>query len=158
MKGKLILLIFALFLPLAILSFLFSTDGGIITSHKDVSQTKRMLVGIVPISVEIADSVVTQTRGLSFRDSLGDNEGLLFVFAKDDTHGIWMKDMRFPIDIVWADAQGKIIHTESSVHPNTYPSVFGPQEKSRYVLELPSGFLDIHGVGAGNTLSFPLDF
>src|SRR3989344_4329125 len=58
-------------------------------------------VGETTVMAEVADTLALQTRGLSGRTSLGEGEGMLFIFDQEGTHGIWMKDMHFAIDIVW---------------------------------------------------------
>ena len=48
--------------------------------------------------------------GLMFRPSLPEDRGMLFVFGELDFHGIWMKNCRFPIDIVWLDEERRVVH------------------------------------------------
>ena len=91
--------------------------------------------------VEIADTPVAQRQGLSGRSHLPVGHGLLFIFDKEGRHGIWMKDMLFPIDIVWLDGNGREVHQEKEVRPDTYPEVFTPPVPARYVLELNAGTL-----------------
>lgn len=158
MKAKLILLLFALLLPIALFGWLSSRDAALFNVSRSKTPMRTMLISSVPVSVEVADTVAKQTRGLSGRKSLPENTGLLFVFAADGRHGIWMKDMLFPIDIAWADAEGALVHLERAVSPDTYPQVFAPEKDARYVIELPAGFFEIHGIVAGDTLSLPLDF
>ena len=57
----------------------------------------------------IADSDVERKRGLSGRPNLVDGTGMLFVFKESGEHGIWMKDMRFPIDILWLDERLRVV-------------------------------------------------
>lgn len=52
-------------------------------------------------NVEIASTTLEQTRGLSFRPSLGANDGMLFLFGSPGTQTFWMKDMNFPLDMIW---------------------------------------------------------
>lgn len=104
-------------------------------------------VGGVIIQVEVADSQQEQTRGLSGRDSLPTGSGLLFDFKGEGEWGIWMKDMRFPIDIVWAN--DTVVTVAYNVSPDTYPQVFNPTAPARYVLELPAGYAAAHGIVEG---------
>src|SRR4051812_48326835 len=57
------------------------------------------------ISIEVADTPEARERGPSGRESLPQGSGVLFVFDAPATYGFWMKDMRFPIDIVWLDEE-----------------------------------------------------
>lgn len=99
-------------------------------------------IGMATISVEIADTQAEQTQGLSGRASLGANEGVLFVFDKSDYYGFWMKDMLFPIDIIWIDEHMRVIGTTKNISPDTYPNVFYPPAPSQFVLETALGALD----------------
>lgn len=89
--------------------------------------------------VEIADTDFLRAKGLSGHKPLSDYEGMLFMFDRPDTYGFWMKDMTFPIDIIWIDENWKIVHIENSVSPNTYPQSFYPDFPAKYVLEVKAG-------------------
>lgn len=110
------------------------------------------MIGGTPISVEIADTDFLRERGLSGRESLGPEEGMLFVFPTEGLYQFWMKDMRFSIDIVWLDAEYRIADVHQRVNPETYPEIFTPKVKAQYVLELPAGFFENHQLKAGNIL------
>lgn len=70
-------------------------------------------VGSATFSVELATSSIAQARGLSFRDSLGANDGMLFIFSQRGVKTFWMKDMNFPLDIIWiGNASGTTGATE----------------------------------------------
>ncbi|MES2985556.1 MAG: CapA family protein [Patescibacteria group bacterium] len=94
------------------------------------------------IFAELATTTEARTLGLSGRKKLPDRTGLLFVFEAQGMHGIWMKDMLFPIDIYWFDQSFKLIDKRLSVSPETYPDVFYPKLKATYVLETKAGLLD----------------
>jgi uncharacterized membrane protein (UPF0127 family) len=91
------------------------------------------------IEVQLADSVDLQALGLSGRDGLSKKSGLLFVFNQDAYYPFWMKDMSFAIDIIWINADKKIVHIEHAIQPYTYPQTFASPELARYVLEVASG-------------------
>jgi uncharacterized membrane protein (UPF0127 family) len=65
-------------------------------------------IGGDAFSVELATSSLTQARGLSGRTGLGENAGMLFLFNKPGVQNFWMKDMQFPIDIIWI-GDGKVL-------------------------------------------------
>lgn len=103
-------------------------------------QTGLMIeIGEHRIPVEIADSESERVLGLSGREELLPNTGLLFVFNKPSIQGIWMKDMRFSIDIVFLDAEFRVINLYQGVAPETFPTVFYSSAPALYVLELNSG-------------------
>lgn len=93
------------------------------------------------IRVEIADTDEERIMGLSGREALAEGTGMLFVFEEGALQGIWMKDMKFPIDIIWLDESLNIIDIEKNVTPDTYPHVFYPPRPVKYVLETNPGEL-----------------
>ena len=99
-KTKLLVLIFSI-VAITIVGFLST-----------VNYKSKLVLGGKTFSVDVADTVYTQAKGLSNRQSLGYNEGMLFIFKDVDIHGFWMKDMLFPIDIIWMDENLKINHIE----------------------------------------------
>lgn len=76
--------------------------------------------------------------GLSGRDGLEDNSGMIFVFPDERDQCIWMKDMKFALDIIWLNPEKNIIAIEQNVSPETYPNQYchGP---AKYVIELNAG-------------------
>lgn len=105
-------------------------------------EEKTLTVGDATLQVEIAQTAEQKITGLSYRPSLAEGRGMLFIFNTDGRHGIWMKDMQFPIDIIWIDAAMKVVHIEKSVAPDTYPQAFTPPTPARYVLEVPAGYTE----------------
>ncbi len=102
------------------------------------------------IRVDIADTPEKREAGLSGRESLAQDEGMLFVFPEDGIYAFWMKDMRFSIDILWISHAGMVVELQKSVSPETYPATFVPSKDARYVLELPSGWIEAHIVEIGD--------
>lgn len=102
----------------------------------------------------VADTSDKRTKGLSGKQFLPSGTSMLFVFDKPDLYGIWMKDMLFPLDIVWLDKNKVVVHSLSNVQPSTYPHVFYPSKQAVYVIEFRAGFLEERGVKKGDTLFF----
>lgn len=101
----------------------------------------------------VVDTPALRTQGLSGRKTLATSTGMFFVFDKADAYGFWMKDMKFPIDIIWLDEKGTIVHIEEKISPDTYPKIFIPPQKSLYVLEVNQGFASQNGLKVGNILN-----
>lgn len=116
---------------------------------------QTITIGQANVIVEIANTDEARKLGLSKRSNLASEHGMLFVFPKDANWGIWMKDMNFSIDILWADAAGKVVALNTDVSPQTYPSIFYPHNYTRYVLEVPAGFAAAHGITVGAQMSLP---
>lgn len=108
-----------------------------------------------PITVEIADTDASRVQGLSGRQSLLPNHGMLFVFGHDGFFSFWMKDMHFPIDMVWVSAVGNIVYMQENISPNTYPQSFVSTTSARYVLELPAHYVSEHHVKVGDNAVLP---
>jgi hypothetical protein len=107
------------------------------------------------LPIELATTSAEQVKGLSDRREIG-STGLLFIFPDTDTHGIWMKDMQFSIDILWLDSEYKVIHIEENVSPITFPKIFYPSQPSKYVFEADSGFTQKYKIEVGEKLEFSL--
>lgn len=103
--------------------------------------------------LEVADTDLSRAKGLSGRDALTANKGMLFIFDEAGNQCFWMKDMRFNLDIIWTDQQKKIIKIEENVSPDTYPDSFC-SDNTQYVLEFSQGFAVKYGLKVGTTLQF----
>lgn len=90
--------------------------------------------------IEIADTSEKRARGLSFRQSLAGNRGMLFVFASKGRHSFWMKDMLFPLDIIWLDENYQAVFIKENAQPcqGECPSLV-PDKEAKYVLEINAG-------------------
>lgn len=102
--------------------------------------------------VSIAADAAERRQGLSGTAPLREREGKLFIFPQSDRYGFWMKDMNYPIDILWFNAMGVLVHTEVEVQPDTYPTTFTPNVPARYVLEVAAGEASRLGLAVGDTL------
>lgn len=89
-------------------------------------------------NIERADTEASRKKGLSGRDSIGAKDAMLFVFDKPGQRCMWMKDMKFSIDMVWLDASKRIVAIEHNVSPDTYPKNFC-HDNAQYVLEFAAG-------------------
>lgn len=110
------------------------------------------------IEVEVMVSDQDRATGLMFRPSLADDKGMLFVFERADFHGIWMKNCRFPIDIVWLDEDRRIVHVAEGAAPckaDPCP-VYEPLRRAQYVIELNAGQARREGAAVGEAVSFRL--
>ena len=128
--------------------------NGPLAQTMNISRT-TVQVGEHIVHAEVADTLALQTRGLSGRAGLAEGEGMLFIFDEAGVHGIWMKDMRFSIDIIWAADDGTILTIEERISPYTYPQSFQASSlAARYVLEVPAGFVEKSGIQEGMVLEF----
>ena len=106
-------------------------------------------VGDAIVRAEVVDTDSARQKGLSGRERLPEGAGMLFVFPGADTYGIWMKDMLFPIDIIWLNADLRVVHVVEEATPESYPTAFRPRLSAQYVLEVPAGFSARYGIQVG---------
>lgn len=110
------------------------------------------------LQVEVMVKDGDRAMGLMFRPSLPEDHGMLFIFEELGFHSIWMKNCRFPIDILWLDEHGRIVHRAESVPPcKTEPCpVYQPLQQALYVVELSAGQARREKASLGSSLSFQL--
>jgi uncharacterized membrane protein (UPF0127 family) len=107
---------------------------------------------------ELMISDEDRAMGLMYRPSLPSDRALLFVFDSVDFHAFWMKNCRFPIDIVWLDEAKKVVHVAPRVPPckaDPCPN-YQPMRKAAYVVEMNAGAAQKEKVALGATLGFTL--
>ncbi|MDB5163658.1 MAG: hypothetical protein JWS12_275 [Candidatus Saccharibacteria bacterium] len=106
------------------------------------------------VALTTAKSPAARAKGLGQRDNLPANHGMLFVFDQPAQQCFWMKDMRFSLDIIWMDANKRVVHIEPHVSPATFPKTFCPSQPAQYVIELNSGAASQLGINLDQSLNF----
>ncbi|MCL5781764.1 MAG: DUF192 domain-containing protein [Patescibacteria group bacterium] len=105
------------------------------------------------IIVQISNNPSKRELGLSYRVSLPEGAGMLFIFPQPGRYGFWMKDMKFPIDMVWIRPDRTVTGITENVAPDTYPEMFyPPDQNTQFVLELNAGDAKKYGIEAGTVL------
>ncbi|HEY4476736.1 MAG TPA: DUF192 domain-containing protein [Candidatus Paceibacterota bacterium] len=113
-------------------------------------QNHTLVINGTNIVVEIAATPAARERGLADRPSLEAGRGMLFVFDRADYYSFWMKNMRFPIDIIWFHNDWRVVDITPDVSPGSFPNTYQPKSPARYVLEVNAGFIVTHGVTTGS--------
>lgn len=117
-----------------------------------------IMIDDVPLEVQIADTEPRRVRGLMFQDQLPYDQGMIFVFDKPGLYSLWMLNMQFPLDMIWFDEEGKIVHIEKDVPPCKTPLEIAscqsivPEGQAVYVLEVTSGFVEQNNVTVDSIL------
>ncbi len=106
------------------------------------------------IKIELADTELKRQQGLSGRDKLAEDTGMLFIFDEPKTYGFWMKDMRFAIDIIWLDSNWQVIGLSQNISPSTYPISFYPPKPAQYVLEVNAGWVAQNNIATGTKMLY----
>ena len=113
----------------------------------------------IVLEVQIADTEPRRIRGLMFQDQLPYDEGMIFVYKEPGFYSLWMLNMQFPLDMIWFDENGSIVHIEQDIPPCKKPieimacqSVV-PSGDALYILEITAGFIDEFKITKDSKLS-----
>lgn len=106
------------------------------------------------ITVEVADTEKTRKKGMMWRNQLGKNEGMLFIYNDSATRYFWMKNTFLALDMAFIDSNMVIrtIHTANTLNDST--TFYSSYVPVKYVLEVNSGWFEEHGVSLGDTVLF----
>ena len=152
---KIILIIFAVIVALIIFGRFelarLEPGGNRVVSPRLLPKIVR--IGSTTVEVEVADTKEKREKGLSGRDSLEGGHGMLFVFNTEGIYPFWMKNMKFPLDIIWIDSSYRVVGVTSDVRPESYPETFSPNKPAKYVLEVKSGFARENNIKVGSLVS-----
>jgi hypothetical protein len=112
-----------------------------------------MKIGSQQFNLEVAADQATQELGLMRRDSMPADHGMIFIFNHEEVLNFWMKDTRFPLDIIFMDRDGKIvsIHQMEAYDLNTTSS----DAAAQYAIELNKNTVAPTGVHVGDQLQIP---
>lgn len=120
---------------------------------QDTQGLTRITIADTSVFVRVADTPAKQAQGLSGTDSLPSNQGMLFTFTRDGFWHIWMKNMNYPLDVLWLSDEGIVLHIEQNLSPDSYPTDYTSERPARMVLELPAGFVEAHHVTLGSKVT-----
>lgn len=137
-----------------------ATPAPIATSSAGLPIT-QLSVGGRTIDVEVAATPATLQHGLSDRASLPADAGMLFDLGRVQTAAFWMKDMHFPLDMVWIDENRTVAGVAENVQPqpgapDSQLTLYHSTSPVRYVLELNAGAAARLGFKTGTQVSFEL--
>jgi uncharacterized membrane protein (UPF0127 family) len=127
---------------------------GVTVIDKIVRHDLTLLMPRGALEVEVANTPASRELGLSGRKKMTDSEGFLYVFDKPGRYGFWMKDMTFPLDIVWINQNGVVVDIERDITPETYreKKTFINQSEASYVLEVNAGMAEKFGLYLGSKI------
>ncbi len=121
----------------------------------------KALIGEEKIEIEIVQTPEKKSKGLSGRKYLAFDKGMLFLYLIPKRYKFWMKDMLFPIDILWIK-NGKIVEIDEDIPcfsdmPLSELPIYKPDKPVTAVLEVNAGFVDRNNIKVGDKLQI-LDF
>ncbi len=103
------------------------------------------------VDAEVAASRNARTRGLMWRKSLPEGTGMIFLFPEESPLSFWMRITLIPLDMIFIDAQFRIVGIVERAEPQTLTSR-SPGKNAQYVLEVPAGYSEKIGLKAGLTV------
>lgn len=105
----------------------------------DDACTQEFVLHEKSLEVCVANTDALREQGLSNTPSLAPGKGMLFEFEEAGQYGFWMKDMNYPIDIIWIDENLQEVFRAESVPADSYPKIFNSPVPAKYVLETNPG-------------------
>ena len=109
---------------------------------------------LIPFNVEIAKTPAQYEQGLMFRKKLPEKHGMLFLFHDTKKRYMWMKNTFIPLDMIFADNTGKIIHIFENAQPLD-ETIIPSQKPTAVVLELPAGTVQKENLKIGHKIKIP---
>ncbi len=141
-----------LLLGAIVVIFIIVLSITLILSNK---KSTKVIVNDKTFNVTIAKTDEEKQIGLSGRDKIAENQGMLFVFDTADYYSFWMKEMKFPIDIIYINGDKVVTVIENAKPPSSSfedLTIYQPQEKSNKVLEVSAGSSDKYNIKSGTTV------
>ncbi|OYX43713.1 hypothetical protein B7Y94_01130 [Candidatus Saccharibacteria bacterium 32-49-12] len=132
--------------------------GFLLYNYYQPSETISVRLGGGRFQLKIADSSAERIQGLSGVSTLPPNGGMLFAYRYGGQHGIWMKDMKIPLDIVWLDNDRKVIKIVEKADPDLgMEMVYRPETDARYIIELSAGAVAEHAIKLDSVARFRMN-
>jgi uncharacterized protein len=171
-KGKPVLYIAVLFVVILLMAVIYNPgkDSGRMIQNKinkratsssepefvkqgELTFFKSDSTVIVKIDIEIADDDAKRERGLMYRRQMEVAHGMLFIFPEEDLLSFWMKNTYLPLDILYINAQKKIVRICENAAPLSEQSI--PSDfPAKYVVEVNAGFCALYNIRIGCGMSF----
>jgi len=106
-------------------------------------------------SVEIALTEEEKAKGLMFRESLEEDEGMLFIYGEEGIYSFWMKNTLIPLDIIWINPEKKVVYIEHEAQPcgQECKSLI-PSKNAQFVLEIKGGTTEKLKIIPGDEVEF----
>jgi uncharacterized membrane protein (UPF0127 family) len=116
---------------------------------------REVCIKDVCVYVELSVSPLERQRGLMHRKALAYNKGMLFIFEEEAEYNFWLKNVEFPLDIIWIDRNKRIVDIKKNIPPckESCESI-SPQASALYVLEVNSGFAEKNQISIGDKVEF----
>jgi len=151
---------------LALFSWLTINQKLVVNQNPVVAETPRpnpltkteiLKIGEQDLKVEVRRTQAEQALGLSYRDKLDQDSGMVFVYTQPQKVMYWMKGMNFPLDFIWV-ARGIVVEITEGVEAPTkdypVPKTVVPAQEVDMVVEVNAGYVLDKGIMVGDAIGF----
>lgn len=118
-------------------------------------QQAILILPTTKISLELALTPSEQAQGLSDRKNMPEDHGMLFIFPQEQELTFWMKDMYFPLDIIWLNKNNEVVDislNQQPCKPNITCSIIMPKVPAKSVVEVNAGIVEKYKIKIGQKL------
>lgn len=134
--------------------FIWQLVTGLQNGGKKVDGLSQVKIDENVFLVEIANDPAEMVKGLSGRESLAGNRGMLFLFGAPTIQTFWMKGMNFPLDIIWIKGNTVAGFAKNAPPDNSQaPAIYASPEPVDKVLEINAGLVKKLGINVGDKIS-----
>lgn len=135
--------------------------GGSSSPEAPAPGTALLRIGDLTVEAEVPQTPEAFKRGLSGRERMDEDRGMLFVYTSEGPYSFWMKDMLFPLDLVWISADLRVVDIIANVEPqpgvpDNDLTIYTPRSPALYTLELVGGVAEKHGLQVGDAVEIVL--
>lgn len=146
-----------LIIVIATALLLYSGSVSSLPFLPEKTKFSELIINETKLKVEIADTPTKRSKGLSGRESLGQDEGMLFLFSSSQKHSFWMKGIKFPLDFIWIN-ENEVVDITANAQPPASDQkdgnlpVYSPKVEVDKVLEVNSGLVERLKIKVGDMI------
>ncbi|TRO65606.1 DUF192 domain-containing protein [Christiangramia sabulilitoris] len=129
------------------------TEAITFTKEGEVFLIKSSGDTLQRLDVELAETDYEHQTGLMYRDSMEDNQGMLFIYTSERNRSFYMKNTYIPLDIIYYDADSSLVSIQKNATPRDETSL-PSEDPAQYILEINGGLSDQWGIEKGDKFSF----
>jgi len=138
-----------------ILGFILIVFGFVFLFFGEASSISSVCFKDKCFDVELAVTPAEKSQGLMDRNYLREDEGMLFIYNREEEYSFWMKNTLISLDIIWIDNNYEVVYIKHSAKPcEVTCNSISPGVKAMYVLEINGGMSKEIGLNVGERLSF----
>jgi len=119
------------------------------TKHGELTFISAKNTFLATVDIEIADTPEKRSQGMMYRNALGERQGMLFVFQKEEYQSFWMKNTPVSLDMIFVSARNEIVTIHEKTTPYS-PQSYSSTKPAQFVIEVNAGFARSQGISVGD--------